>query len=36
MIGSRSMRAVLVRIGSEQERNDGNQRVKETKRGWDG
>jgi hypothetical protein len=33
MIGSRSMRAVLVRIGSEHERDDGNRRVKATKRG---
>ena len=33
MIRSRSTRAVLVRDGSEQERDDGNQRVKETKRG---
>ena len=33
MIGSGSTRAVLVRDGSEQERDDGNQRVKATKRG---
>ena len=32
MIGSRSMRAVLVRNGSEQEHDDGNRRVKATKR----
>lgn len=32
MIGSRSTRAVLVRDGSEQERDDGNRRVKATKR----
>jgi hypothetical protein len=32
-IGSGSTRAVLVRDGSEQEHDDGNQRVKATKRG---
>lgn len=33
MIRPRSTRAVLVRDGSEQERNDGNRRAKATKRG---
>ena len=32
MIGSRSVRAVLVRKGSEQEHDDGNRRAKATKR----